>query len=223
MWQDVVQILGTVTAGSLLGLAIIFLLAMLTEMGLPTYPLIEGLIVFAGFQIVHGTGSTSSLAPFLIVAPAGRLCGSTSTYWFSHSFGDRLVDKFGQRIRITRERLEKTRQKIAKFALPNLIMARLTPGLGVLASVTYGTTRIRFRYFFIGVLIQLLIWEGIYLALGAFGGGLSKLLAPEFRPLFITSLVIAVVGIGTLAWYFFFRQTRKEQPQETSTVKENKN
>ncbi len=223
MWQDVVQILGTVTAGSLLGLAIIFLLAMITEMGLPTYPIIEGLIVFAGFQIVHGTGSTSSLIPFLIVAPAGRLCGSTSTYWFSHSFGDRLVDKFGQRIRITRERLEKTRQKITRFALPNLIMARLTPGLGVLASVTYGTTRIRFRYFFIGVLIQLLIWEGIYLALGAFGGGLSKLLAPEFRPLFIIALVIAVVGIGTVAWYFFFRQTRKEQPQETSTAKENKN
>jgi len=223
MWQDVVQILGTVTAGSLLGLAIIFLLAMVTEMGLPTYPVVEGLIVFAGFQIVHGTGSTSSLVPFLIVAPVGRLCGSTSTYWFSHSFGDRLVGKFGQRIRITRERLEKTRQKITRFALPNLIMARLTPGLGVLASVTYGTTRIRFRYFFIGVLIQLLIWEGIYLTLGAFGGGLSKLLAPEFRPLFITALVIAVVGIGTVAWYFFFRQTRKEQPQETSTAKENKN
>ena len=223
MWQDVVQILGTVTAGSLLGLAIIFLLAMVTEMGLPTYPVVEGLIVFAGFQIIHGTGNTSSLVPFLIVAPVGRLCGSTSTYWFSHSFGDRLVGKFGQRIRITRERLEKTRQKITRFALPNLIMARLTPGLGVLASVTYGTTRIRFRYFFIGVLIQLLIWEGIYLALGAFGGGLSKLLAPEFRPLFITALVIVVVGIGTVAWYFFFRQTRKEQPQETSTAKGNKN
>jgi membrane protein DedA with SNARE-associated domain len=223
MWQDVVQILGTVTAGSLVGLAIIFLLAMLTEMGLPTYPLIEGLIVFAGFQIVHGTGDASSLARFLIVAPAGRLCGSTSTYWLSHSFGDRLVDKFGQRIRITRERLEKTRQKITRAALPNLIMARLTPGLAVLASVTYGTTRIRFRYFFIGVLIQLLIWEGIYLALGALGGGLSNLLAPEFRPLFITALVIAVVGIGIIIWYFFFHQTEKEQLEETSTPEENKN
>ena len=223
MWQDVVQILETVTAGGLLGLAIIFLLAMLTEMGLPTYPIIEGLIVFAGFQIVHGTGSTASLAPFLIVAPAGRLCGSTSTYWFSHSFGDKLVDKFGPRIRITRERLEKTRQKITRFALPNLIMARLTPGLGVLASVTYGTTRIRFRYFFIGVLIQLLIWEGIYLALGALGGGLSILLAPEFRPLFITALVMAVAGIGITIWYFFFHQTRKEQPEETSTLEENNN
>jgi len=223
MWQDVVQILGTVTAGSLVGLAIIFLLAMLTEMGLPTYPLIEGLIVFAGFQIVHGTGSTSSLVPFLIVAPAGRLCGSTSTYWLSHSFGDRLVDKFGHRIRITRERLEKTRQKITRAALPNLIMARLTPGLAVLASVTYGTTRIRFRYFFIGVLIQLLIWEGVYLALGALGGGLSHLLAPEFRPLFITALVIAVIGMGIAIWYFFFRQTEKEQLEETSTPEENKN
>lgn len=220
MWENVVQILGTVTAPTLLWMAVIFLLAMLTEMGLPTFPIIEGLLVFAGFQIVHGV---YSVAPLLVLAPTGRLCGSTSTYWLSHSFGDKFVNKFGKRIRITRERLEKTKQKMSRVALPSIIIARLTPGLGVLASVTYGTTRIRFRYFFRGVLIQLLMWEGIYLALGAFGGGLSKLLAPEFRPLFITSLVIAVVGIGTAVWYFFFRETRKEQPEETPTPNENKN
>ena len=220
MWENVVQILGTVTAPTLLWMAVIFLLAMLTEMGVPTFPIIEGLLVFAGFQIFHGV---YSVAPLLVLAPTGRLCGSTSTYWLSHSFGDKLVNKFGKRIRITRERLEKTKQKMSRVALPSIIIARLTPGLGVLASVTYGTTRIPFRYFFRGVLIQLLIWEGIYLALGAFGGGLSKLLAPEFRPLFITSLVIAVVGIGAAVWYFFFRETRKEQPEETPTPNENKN
>jgi membrane protein DedA with SNARE-associated domain len=223
MWQNVVQILGTVTAPTLLWLAVIFLLAMLTEMGVPTFPVIEGLIVFAGFQIVHGMCSASSLAPFLVLAPAGRLCGSTSTYWLSHSLGDKLVNKFGKRIRITRERLEKTKQKMSRAALPSIIIARLTPGLGVLASVTYGTTRIRFRYFFRGVLIQLLIWEGIYLALGAFGGGLSKLLAPEFHPLFITALVIAVVTIGTAVWFFFFRQTEKELQEEVPTAEEAKN
>ncbi len=220
MWQNVVQILGAITAPTLLWLAVIFLLAMLTEMGVPTFPIIEGLIVFAGFQIVHGV---YSVAPLLVVAPAGRLCGSTSTYWLSHSFGDKLVNKFGKRIRITRERLEKTKQKMSRAALPGIIIARLTPGLGILASITYGTTRIRFRYFFRGVLIQLLIWEGIYLALGAFGGGLSSLLAPELRPLFITALVIAVVTIGTAVWYFFFRQTEKESQEEVPTAKEAKN
>jgi membrane protein DedA with SNARE-associated domain len=220
MWENVVQILGTVTAPTLLWMAVIFLLAMLTEMGVPTFPIIEGLLVFAGFQIVHGVYSA---APLLVLAPTGRLCGSTSTYWLSHSFGDKLVNKFGKRIRITRERLEKTKQKMSRVALPSIIIARLTPGLGVLASVTYGTTRIRFRYFFRGVLIQLLIWEGIYLALGAFGGGLSKLLAPEFRPLFISALIIIVVTIGAAVWYFFFRETRKEQPEETPIPNENKN
>jgi membrane protein DedA with SNARE-associated domain len=220
MWENVVQILGTVTAPTLLWMAVIFLLAMLTEMGVPTFPIIEGLLVFAGFQIVHGVYSAT---PLLVLAPTGRLCGSTSTYWLSHSFGDKLVNKFGKRIRITRERLEKTKQKMSRVALPSIIIARLTPGLGVLASVTYGTTRIRFRYFFRGVLIQLLIWEGIYLALGAFGGGLSKLLAPEFRPLFISALIIIVVTIGAAVWYFFFRETRKEQPEETPTPNENKN
>lgn len=222
MWQSVVQILGTVTAGSILWLVIIFLLAMITEMGMPTFPLIEGLLVFAGFEIIHGTHGVANLAPFLILAPTGRLCGSTSTYWLSHSLGDKLIDKFGKRVRFTRERLEKTKLRLGKMALTNIIMARLIPGLGILASVTYGASRIQFSRFIIGVLIQLLIWETIFLALGALGGGISFLFAPEFRPFFVTILVIAVVGIGAAAWYFVFRRTGEEQLEEIPVTRENK-
>jgi len=223
MWQDVVQILGTITVGSILWLAIIFLLAMITEMGMPTFPIIEGLLVFAGFQIVHGIqGGVASLAPFLILAPTGRLCGSTSTYWLSHSLGDRLIDKFGKRLRFTRERLEKTKQRLTKRALPNIIIARLAPGLGIIASITYGASHIQFRRFITGVLIQLIIWEAAFLALGALGGGIAFLFAPEFRPLFIILIVVAVIGIGAGAWYFVFRQTGEEQPEEMPAPRENK-
>jgi len=222
MWQGIVQILGTITAGSILWLVIIFLLAMVTEMGMPTFPIIEGLLVFAGFEIVHGTHGIANLAPFLILAPTGRLCGSTSTYWLSHSLGNRLIDKFGRRIRLTRERLEKTKQRLTRRALPGIIIARLAPGLGILASITYGASHIQFRRFITGVLIQLLLWEAVFLALGALGGSISLLLAPKFRPFLVTALVIAVVGIGAAAWYFVFRQTREEQLGEIPAVRENK-
>lgn len=222
MWQSVVQILGTVTAGSILWLVVIFLLAMITEMGMPTFPIIEGLLVFAGFEIVHGTYGIANLAPFLILAPTGRLCGSTSTYWLSHSLGEKFIDKFGRRIRFTKERLEKTKQRLSRMALPSIIMARLTPGLGILASVTFGASHIQFRRFITGVLIQLIIWEAIFLALGALGGGISFLLAPQYRPLFITLIVMAVAGIGAAAWYFVFRQTREEQPEEMPAAGKNK-
>ncbi len=222
MWQSIMQILGTITAGSILWLVIIFLLAMITEMGMPTFPIIEGLLVFAGFKIVHEACSIASLAPFLILAPTGRLCGSTSTYWLSHSLGDKLIDKFGRRIRFTRERLEKTKQRLTRMALPNIIMARLIPGLGILASITYGASHIQFRRFITGVLIQLIIWEAIFLALGALGGGIAFLFAPEFRPLFITIIVVAVAGMGTAVWYFVFRQTGEEQLEKTPAPRENK-
>jgi len=210
------------TAGSILWLAIIFLLAMITEMGMPTFPIIESLFVFAGFEIVHGMQGVASLAPFLILAPTGRLCGSTSTYWLSHSLGDKLIDKFGKRIRFTRERLEKTKQRMTRMALPTIITARLIPGLGIITSITYGASHIQFRRFITGVLIQLIIWEVIFLTLGALGGGIAFLFAPEFRPLFITIIVVAVVGMGAGAWYFVFRQTGEEQPEKTPTPPENK-
>jgi len=222
MWQGIMQILGTITVGSILWLAIIFLLAMITEMGMPTFPIIEGLLVFAGFQIVHGMQGVASLAPFLILAPTGRLCGSTSTYWLSHSLGDKLIDKFGKRFWLTRERLEKTKQRLTKRALPSIIIARLAPGLGIITSITYGASHIQFRRFITGVLIQLIIWEVAFLALGALGGGIAFLFAPEFRPLFITIIILAVVGMGAGVWYFVFRQTSEEQPEKTQAPRENK-
>jgi len=222
MWQGIMQILGMITVGSILWLAIIFLLAMITEMGMPTFPIIEGLLVFAGFQIVHGVYGIDRLAPFLILAPTGRLCGSASTYWLSHSLGDRLIDKFGKRFRLTRERLEKTKQRLTRRALPNIITARLIPGLGIITSITYGASHIQFRRFITGVLIQLIIWETVFLALGALGGGIAFLFAPQFHPLFITIIVLAVAGMGAGVWYFVFRQTSEEQPEKTQAPRENK-
>jgi len=217
-----VQILGMITVGGILWLAIIFLLAMITEMGIPTFPIIEGLLVFAGFQIVHGAYGIANLAPFLVLAPMGRLCGSASTYWLSHSLGDRLIDKFGKRFRLTRERLEKTKQRLTRRALPSIIIARLAPGLGILASITYGASHIQFRRFITGVLIQLIIWEAAFLALGALGGGIAFLFAPESHPLFITIIVLAVIGMGVAAWYFVFRQTGEKQLEKIPSLRENK-
>jgi len=77
-----------------------FFLAMLGEMGLlGTCPILEGLLVFTGFQIALGAYVVASI-PFLVIACAGRLCGFTSAYWISSPLGDTIIDKFGRHIQI---------------------------------------------------------------------------------------------------------------------------
>ena len=112
---------------------------------------------------------------------------------------------------------------MGKVGIPiSVIMARLAPGLGILTSITYGASHIQFRRFITGVLIQLIIWEAVFLTLGALGGSISFLLAPKFRPLVVTILVIAVVGMGAAAWYLVFRQTGEEQLEKIPASRENR-
>ena len=132
---------------------------MLGELGLPvTGPILEAMLIFAGFQIAHG--HVGAVALFLTLVPMGRLCGSALAYRLSFSLGGTIVDKYGKYIGINKERLEWVKQKLGSLALPAIIMVRFTPGFTVLSSLASGVSWIRFRRFIAAVSIQVLVWEG---------------------------------------------------------------
>lgn len=211
MWDNIWQFLGIATAGSLLWLAIIFFLAMLGEMGLPgTCPILETLLIFTGFQIALGAYVVASI-PFLVIACAGRLCGSTSAYWLSSSLGNSVIDKFGRRIRITRERLDWVSQKLQSFALPAIITVRFVPGLTVISTVACGLSRISYRKLFTAVAIQVLVWEAIFVALGALGGKVSGSFSPQIQPILLSIWIAVIIAVALASGYFVFRRARNTQ------------
>lgn len=211
MWENVWQFLSIATAGSLLWLAIIFFLAMLGEMGLPgTCPILEGLLIFTGFQIALGVYVVASI-PFLVIACAGRLCGSTSAYWLSSSLGDKIIDKFGRRIRITRERLEWVKQKLQSFALPTIITVRFIPGFTVISTVYCGVAGIPYKKLFTAVGIQVLAWEAIFLILGALGGKVSGSFNPQIQPILLAVWIAVIITVALTLGYFAFRRVRNTQ------------
>ena len=211
MWDQLWQFLSIATTGSLLWLAIIFLLAMLGEMGLPvTCPILESLLLFTGFQIALGAYIVASI-PFLVIALAGRLCGSTSTYWLSSSLGTRIVDKFGKRIRITRERLEWVRQKLQSFALPTIISVRFVPGFTVLSTIACGLSRIPYRKLFAAVAIQVVAWEAIFLTLGALGGKVSGSFNPQIQPILLVIWIAVIITVALTMGYFVLRRVKTRQ------------
>lgn len=208
------QILSTVTAGGLLWLGILFLLAMLMELGLPaTSPFFEGLLIFSGFEIAHGGAFVASL-PFLAVAVGGRLCGSMATYGLSSSLGNTILDKaaekagrkVGKYINIIRERLDVVRQKLGKFALPSIIIARFTPGFSFASSIASGISRVGRKKFFAAVTIHVLAWELLFLSVGALGGRISKSFSPEYYSTILVVWIIVAIVIGTTVGYVTFRR-----------------
>ena len=208
MWNNMLQIFGMVTAGSLLGLGIVFLLAMLGELGLPaTCPVLEGLLIFTGFEIAHG-GYIVAAVPFLAVACVGRLCGSTSLYQLSSSLGSTIIDRFGKRIRITRERLDLVRQKLGSLAIPSIVVARFIPGFTIASTITCGISKIGHKHFFTAVVIQVLTWEAIFLAIGALGNRVSMSFNPQLYPTVLVIWIVVMVIVGIAVGYFAFRRIR---------------
>jgi membrane protein DedA with SNARE-associated domain len=206
MWESIWQILNVVTVGSLLWLGIMFLLAVLGELGLPvTGPILEGTLIFAGFQIAHGV-YIGSLLPFLILVPVGRLCGSASAYRLSSSLGSTIIDKYGKYVRITKDRLERAKQKLGSFTLPAIIAARFTPGFTILSSLASGISKIGFKRFMGAVTIQLLIWEGVLLILGGLGGEVSRYFEPQFYPIFLGVWIAVMIAVGVAVKYFASRR-----------------
>ena len=184
------EILNTLTTGSTLWHGIVFLLAALGEIGLPaTCPLLESLLIFTGFQIVYQEDILAAI-PFLLVAFTGRLCGVTAAYWISFRLGNTIVNKFGGRFGITQERIEQAKHKMKSFTIPAVVVARFTPGLNVLSSVVCGISRIDFKKFLVAVVIQLIVWETIFLSIGAIGSRLSDSPDAEF------AVVLTLIWIG---------------------------
>jgi membrane protein DedA with SNARE-associated domain len=208
MWNNIWQILGMVTAGGLLWLGIVFVLAVLMEVGLPvTSPIFEGLLIFTGFQVVH-TGYVAAALPFLAVAMAGRLCGSIASYRLSSSLGNRVMNRVGKHVRVTQERIDLVKQRLGTLAIPSIIVARFTPGLGLVSNIASGISRISYKRFLTAVLIHVLAWEAIFLALGALGGKVSKSFNPQIYPTVLLVWIVVMVIVGIVVSYFVFRRIR---------------
>jgi len=197
-----------VTAGSLLWLGIIFVLAVLMEVGLPiTSPIFEGLLIFTGFQVVD-TGYIAAALPFLAVAMVGRLCGSMVSYRLSSSLGNKVINRIGKHIRVTQERIDLVKQRLGTLAIPSIIVARFTPGFGLISNIASGISRISYRRFLTAVLIHVLAWEAIFLALGALGGKVSKSFNPQLYPTVLVVWIVVMVVVGIAVSYFAFRRIR---------------
>jgi membrane protein DedA with SNARE-associated domain len=208
MWNNIWQILGMVTAGGLLWLGIVFVLAVLMELGLPvTSPIFEGLLIFTGFQVVQ-TGYVAAALPFLAVAMAGRLCGSMASYRLSCSLGNKVINRIGKHIRVTQDRIDLVKQRLGTLAIPSIIVARFTPGFGLVSNIASGISRIRYKTFLTAVLIHVLAWEAIFLALGAVGGKVSKSFNPQFYPTVLIIWIVLMVIVGIVVSYFAFRRLR---------------
>jgi membrane protein DedA with SNARE-associated domain len=192
----------------------IFVIVLLGNVGLPVPE--ESVLAVAGYLAHEGV-----LRPWLTVAVGvvSAVVGDNAGYWVGRRVGRPAIEQFGQRVGITRSRMQTITGFIERYGAAGVFAGRFIPGIRVLAGPVAGATGLAPGRFvvanFLGALCYVPFAIGIGYAL-AYGLGphLRRLEHALGRVEHVAILAIVAAAMITLAW----RALRKRTNQADATT-----
>ncbi|RKN85614.1 VTT domain-containing protein [Paenibacillus ginsengarvi] len=154
----------------------------------------EVLMSYAGLLVFQGKLNWL----FAIVsAGVGTSVGMTLSYWVGYRLGMPFFEKYGARIHLGPDKLDKVSRWFQKYGNKVLLIAYFIPGVRHITGYFSGTTRIAFRKYAAFAYLGAFFWTSVFISLG-------KVLGPKWelyhhtinRYLFIGALLAAaMVGL----------------------------
>lgn len=164
-----------VNQASLVALTALFLVAALTEVGVPFPFVIDGALFFIAYR--KGVFSPE-LGLIMLSLFLGRVAGSAVIYWLTRFIGAPFVNRFRRRSAAFDRKLAWFTDRIARRPSLAVTIGRLTPGLLTMTSVASGATALPHHHFIAGIALSSLIADSVLVILGAatkFGFGYFSL------------------------------------------------
>jgi membrane-associated protein len=124
------------------GYLAIFLVVILGNVGLPLPE--ETILALAGYLVWRGR------LRFLLVIAVGvasAVVGDNLGYWFGRRYGRAAIERYGHRILLPPERMEKVWRFVSRHGPRAVFAARFLPGIRILAGPLAGATGMRFPEF----------------------------------------------------------------------------
>lgn len=154
--------LTAITQGSPLAIITLFSVVVLTECGIPFPFVLDSILFLTSYQAAQAP--THILLVMLIVF-MGRLAGATLIYGLTKLLGNAVIYWFGKRFKYIRRNWDQLTIKLSSQAPMAIALVRLT-GLMTMASIISGAMKIRYLYFFLGIVLSSLIFDGSIILLG---------------------------------------------------------
>lgn len=143
------------------GSIILFFLLALGIVGLPIPD--ETLLFTAGWLICKGK---LGLISTFIAAFAGSIFGITISYVLGLATGPWLIKKYGKKLRITEERIQKVHYWYERIGKWTLVIGYFVPVLRHLSGYVAGSTKLKYKQFMLFAYTGALIWVITFLSLG---------------------------------------------------------
>jgi membrane protein DedA with SNARE-associated domain len=133
---------------------------------------------------------------------AALTLGGTVQFFLARGPARRLVVKYGHRVGLTEQRLERVAASVRRGGLFGIGLGVLTPGVRSAIIPACGLTGVSLRLFLPGLALGSAIDLGLHFALGYAGSGLlASIIQPS--PMAVV-VVLAVLGLG--AWLLIARR-----------------
>jgi membrane protein DedA with SNARE-associated domain len=187
------------------GYVAIFLLLTCGIVGLPVPD--ETLLTFTGFLCFQHKLSL----PFAFAAAwGGSTCGISISYYLGHTFGLKLIRRYGKYARITEEHVEKAHLWFNRVGHWGLTFGYFIPGVRHLSAYAAGMSDVEPRQFALFAYSGGFLWVTTFLSLGYFLGNRWEAASKQVERYGIYLTIACVVAFaGYLIWRKWFRNRAK--------------
>jgi membrane protein DedA with SNARE-associated domain len=198
------QLTSSVSLGNPSGLAALFILGILSDIGVPFFFLLETFLFFASYYVGPLSSHVLLIVLMLLI---GREGGAAVLYWLSSILGNPFIGWVGRRFPRLGQDLGRFRARISKRTAIAVAAVRLTPGLLQVPSLTAGVMRLPYLQFAVGVAISSLIYDFAFIVSGFLAQIGLQNLARELRVYFIIGLIALI--IAAIIWFTVRRSHRR--------------
>ncbi|MFC7392053.1 DedA family protein [Scopulibacillus cellulosilyticus] len=184
------------------GYVVLFVSLMLELLALPLPT--EVLMSYSGVLISEGH---LNWIMTIITAGLGGSAGMTLSYWIGYKLGTPFFEKYGYRIHIGPERLEKMSKWFRRSGNKVIIIAYFIPGVRHFTGYFSGITKIPFRVYAPYAYIGAFIWTGMFISIGKVIGPSWDLYYNSAKKYLVIICVIAALAAVIFFLYRKYKQT----------------
>ena len=191
-----------------LGLAVVIGLLFVKEAGLPVP--VPGDLLVIGLGVGAAQGRFDPLVAIVAVVLASILGGSIQ-FLLVRGPGRRLLIGLLRRFGVPEERVERQAERLRRGGVGAVAIARMTPGLRIVAIAAAGLAAIPFVRFVAGLSAGNTVFAGGHFALGlAFGSAAATIAAGLVVPILV---LVALLVAGFVGWRWIAgRVARRKAP-----------
>ncbi|HEX3605646.1 MAG TPA: DedA family protein [Candidatus Dormibacteraeota bacterium] len=168
-------------------------LVFVEEAGVPL-PMAPGDLLLIGAGVLLSTRALDPVT-FLPAVFLASLTGAMVGYTWARAIGRRALWALAERLRAGRH-LEMAAERLRNGGPWTILVARLIPGLRINTTLVAGALQVPRRTFLAGLIPAILIWEGVFVGLGAAVGTPVEHYLGRVEHLMLRGAVFVLIGLA---------------------------